>query len=151
MATEKSLEDEVKGLIEPWRNDDNEPPFSYGELVTMALLLTKKEMNMRDIAAWVASTFKYYHHELFALYWQRAYEDWNQGRSETDGCFIDDLWDAMHDYDLPVDVACPEGYEEASDWECYSFKIWPLGARHYLKRILPYEQKGHLPFPLFAS
>ena len=148
MAEETDLYDEITTLMKPWRDEDREPPFSLGELTIMALFVSKEELDIHDIAAWIFSKFKYHQNQVFAVAWVHAYDEYGDwyGKDSTQGSFIDGLWDAVHEFDLPVEVNYPEDHEDAGDSSCYTFEISSTGTRQYLERLLPFRREGHFRF-----
>jgi hypothetical protein len=60
MAILQELQTQVRMTIKPWKMSDQEPPFSPGVLIAMALIISDGTMKEGEIIDWIEQTFKYY-------------------------------------------------------------------------------------------
>ncbi|GIZ38855.1 hypothetical protein CKM354_000225400 [Cercospora kikuchii] len=55
-----SLREEVTTLIKSWPSTDNKPPFTTGELIVVAFVVSEKdEMEQNEAHSWILYTFPY--------------------------------------------------------------------------------------------
>ena len=133
------LQNEVKSVLKPWRNRKEEPPFTAGELITMALVMRRhnEEMTFADILDWLGSTFAHYKNVVTA-----------QGFAGADISLLvrkaavgSDVDRALHQFNLPAIVAkTPLPIRQAI---C---KVSVPAAHIYLQHALNTQRQGTFPF-----
>ena len=64
MTAINKLQSKIRAAIMPWRMSTEEPPFTLGQLIVMALVLRNGQMTIEDLVAWLVRTFKYYSLEV---------------------------------------------------------------------------------------
>lgn len=73
MASDNDLEDAIRAVIQPWQDSETKPPFSQGQLIVMALVLSQKPLPSRQIIQWQVSTFGYYKQAVCASFCSRRH------------------------------------------------------------------------------
>ena len=92
------VREKITTTIAPWTvSEDDEPPFTHGELVLMALTLSGEAMTQENIADWAVRTFPYYYKVVLEGVWHM------DGHALTK--FRRGVLDALTDYDVPTQRA----------------------------------------------
>ena len=142
------LQDEITALIKPWRESEDEPPFSHRELIAMALVFHDEPLTPQKIMQWIASKFSYYGDAVAAGCWAHCTamleiesndDDDMVASAET---FVRDLVQTFLNYDLPVTKIPKKGGDDGNS----SYKMSTAAAQITLQRLIPGKTKGTFPF-----
>ncbi|KAI7154807.1 hypothetical protein KC349_g7415 [Hortaea werneckii] len=138
----QSLRSEVREVIRPYTTVDEEPPFSGGELIVMALVDTDEETLPKDrILRWIISTFKHYHNTFVDKAFQTLGPDLN-----FDGCsdeaVFGNITEAFTEYEVPI---C-ESRRVIERRDTSFWSVTTQAARVYLRDRLKPEREGVFPF-----
>lgn len=150
------LREEVLELIEPWRESSEQPPFSMGELVVIALvLLNEHSATLQRIQHKIYRTFGYYNDQALLEYMtgspaRRDVPATASGRSAlilpngTDGGrFKASLYKATKHFDLPV--------RRSGAGQQKSLGVVKNAARVHLRHWLEPARKGTFDFMSLPS
>ncbi|KAK5171372.1 uncharacterized protein LTR77_004516 [Saxophila tyrrhenica] len=78
MVKSPSIKARIRTAIAPWRLGEDEPDFTYEQLVVMAILMNDGEASEVEIHKWVLDTFSFYREQLArALRVSTRKERWN--------------------------------------------------------------------------
>ncbi|KAI7281144.1 hypothetical protein KC345_g4297 [Hortaea werneckii] len=131
----QSLRDEVQEVTRPYTTADEEPPFSGGELIVMALVHTDDDTFPKDrILRWIINTFKYYH-DAFIDNASQNLEPNLSFRGDSNAVVLKKITRAFMEYEVPI----REG--QVSFWS-----VSTQAARFYLRHWLEPEREGVFPF-----
>lgn len=138
----QSLRNEVQEVIRPYTTANEEPPFSGGDLVVMALVDTDEETLPKDrILRWIINTFKYHHDAFLDKAFQTLEPDFNFGIGSDEAVFVN-IAEAFTEYEVPI-------RESRAMGEKRNTTIWSVttqAARVYLRHWLEPEREGTFPF-----
>ncbi|KAI7534983.1 hypothetical protein KC331_g12270 [Hortaea werneckii] len=138
----QSLRNEVQEVIRPYTTADEEPPFSGGELIVMALVDTDEETLPKDrILRWIINTFKYYHDVFVDKAFQALEPDLNFGIGSDEAVLVN-IAEAFTEYEVPICESRVMG--EKRDPKFWS--VTTQAARLYLRHWLEPEREGIFPF-----
>jgi hypothetical protein len=132
----KELEDlkqEVLLLIQPYSIGSEEPPYTAGEMIIMALICSDNApLSKIDALAWILKTFRYYS-DLFIANWAERIpsQDWYASEDEEIGYPVGGFAEAFMQYELPLTLAAT-----AQSMGRDTFTTDPRSARIYMRRLL---------------
>ena len=132
---------EILAAIKPYRNTEDEPPFSAAELIVMAVLCSLgPEVNKEQILMWITRTFRYYNEKALEQYCKIAGTGW----VHSDMYYaVDDFEEGFSCYDAPLVDPCE------NEVVCFYSKevTVPVKAgRVFLRKWLEPARKGKFPF-----
>ncbi|KAI7368971.1 hypothetical protein KC354_g2289 [Hortaea werneckii] len=138
----QSLRNEVQEVIRPYTTADEEPPFSGGELIVMALVDTEGDtLPMDGILHWIINTFKYYHDVFIDKALQNLGPDFGF-YDGSDEVVFENIPKAFTEYELPIrESQLMDEKRSTSHWS-----VTTQAARVYLRRWLEPEREGIFPF-----
>lgn len=133
------LRDQIEAAFRPWRSATTKPPFSYGELIAMILVLHDKPMLPREILRWLANNFDYFGELCFDGYWHS-----NRETYELKGQFLS----AFNEYALPLTEIADKNVDSRVRREMGStrFSMSVGEARIYLDGQFGHDRQGVFPF-----
>ncbi|KAI7235174.1 hypothetical protein KC330_g4391 [Hortaea werneckii] len=136
------LRSEVREVIRPYTTADEEPPFSGGELVVMALVDTDEESLPKDlILRWIVNAFKYYHD----VFLDKAFENLGPDfvfYDGSDGVVFENIPKAFTEYEVPI---CESRVIDKKRYTSF-WGVTSQAARIYLRDRLEPEREGVFPF-----
>ncbi|CAK1366331.1 unnamed protein product [Cercospora beticola] len=141
--------EEVATLIEPWLktdaefwyDTDSEPPFTTGQLIVFAFVMSNKEkMTRNEVHRWILRTFQYYRDIAIDEYTQAAAEFHEDGEPAGFDDSPGDFFDAMRSFDLPLVKRTYHSYNGAD------LQISFSAARAYLCQCLEPPREGTFKF-----
>ncbi|KAI7534924.1 hypothetical protein KC331_g12296 [Hortaea werneckii] len=136
------LRNEVREVIRAYTTADEEPPFSGGELIVMALIDTDGDTLPTDgILRCVINTFKYYHDVFIDKALQNLGADLDFQDGLGAGVFKN-ITEAFTEYELPIRESRVMG--EKRDPTLWS--VSTQAARVYLRHWLEPAREGVFPF-----
>lgn len=144
MASLTELQPLVKATITPWQQSKEKPPFSYGELIAMALVMTDHPKGARDIMFWVIQHFKYYNKLACYVFTSNRSDDYGTNRSQPKDIEASDFsfkfYRTLLNFRLPLHTTCYIS-QKSPEWT-----IAPAEARVYLQNALGWKPSGVFPF-----
>ena len=139
LTAKEALQTEVRAAILPHSALNKEPPYSPTELITMALVVHDKPMEISDIIEWIAVTFVHYA-TVSDLYDDELLD---YRRTETGQRAIalrDRLLSGLYALPLPADTT------SAKTWTNQRWRVRWDEARCHLQRALGFQLQGTFPF-----
>jgi hypothetical protein len=136
MAGDGEYHDEIQALIDPWRHVDEMPPFSWEELIALALTLHKKPLTSQSIMKWITSTFDFYHNMAFEALWAQ-----HTGDADDKEGILQDFFDALNSLDLPVTTS---GDHEDANGVLYQMSTAAI--QWVLSHEIAEKRNGTFPF-----
>ena len=147
MEAVTDLPDEITALIEPWLKSEEEPPFSYRELITMAFALKKEPMTLEDVVQWAAFTFKYYSNIMCAYCLTDTIGTRNNGLPDGAKSFVTGLMETFdEDFELPVTKVFNKDCDDDDSKRCTLFEVSSAAVRMVLRHHIPEKIRGTFPF-----
>lgn len=143
----RPLKEEVLELIEPWRDEaDNPPPFTAGELIVMTLVLNDlPALQRKEIHAEILAAFQYYGVAAMVEYSIILDAQLNSPTAPI-GVRLEDVVDgfqtAMKDFELPLTSVVGTGDEAGMDL----YTTTSGAARVYLRDRLSPPRQGTFNF-----
>lgn len=143
-AQRAALRTQIAAKIAEYQHNDVKPPFSFGELVVMAILSKDEELVAKqDIYLWMMTTFQYYHDRMLIECAAKA--GYPEEISVEDAMEQDDVEAVWNDYNVPLSRDI--GHDETASNEADKFTVHVPGARLFLRNIFEAPPKGQ--FPIF--
>ncbi|CAK1366551.1 unnamed protein product [Cercospora beticola] len=152
-AEPRPLNGEVEELIRPWRRSEHKPPFTTGELVVIAHILSDLEpQRLKATQYTILSTFAYYRRRALLAFTDMldvvasdSYDPDFEERPQLDN-LLPGLYEAARDFEHPL--TCVDDFDPSDDTDICEkkFTICAKAARIYLRERLELPRQGSFDF-----
>ncbi|GIZ47102.1 hypothetical protein CKM354_001020200 [Cercospora kikuchii] len=150
-AQPRALKDEVEELIRLWRHSKHKPPFTTGELVVIAHVLSDlKPQRLKEIHYKILSTLAYYNRRALLAFTDQfdaeASASYDSEEKSQLGHILPGLYEAARDFEHPLN--CVDEFDPSHDTDVCENKytMCAKAARIYLRDRLEPLRQGYFDF-----